>query len=80
MSEKGDSASLHSPPDFSMKQLSVSVLGCLKKELLAGSCIILCCMSHEQSEAEFRFSSRVCNVAALVITVFFMSFPAKVDP
>lgn len=40
MSEKGDSVPLYSPPDFFMKQLSVSVLGCLKKELPAGSCIM----------------------------------------
>lgn len=51
MSEKGDSVPLQSPPDFFIKQLSVAILGCLKKELLAGGCImqrLLCCTSYEQ--------------------------------
>lgn len=79
ISEKGDSVPLHSS-DFFIKQLSMSILGCLKKELLAGSYImqrLLCCTSYEQIKTEFRLSSRVCNVAALVIIVFFISFPAK---
>lgn len=77
MSGKGDSVPLHSPPDFFIKQLSVIILGCLKKQLLDGSCIMLCCTSHEVNKTEFRLSSRVCNVAALVIIVFFCLFQPK---
>lgn len=77
MSKKVDRVPLHSPPDFSMKQLDMSILRCLKKDLLAGSCImqrLLCCTSYKQLKTEFRLSSRVCNVAALVLIVFLCLF------